>query len=94
MTETFETTDRNDENGMAILKITSGPYAGTEFSFGRVEFSIDEPGKLSFNYDVHSAVGVNEETEDFNNTLGAILVELIENHVNSGATDASDECSE
>ena len=43
------------KTGVDALKLTSGPYRGIIFSYGKVKFDEQEDGscKLSFEYDVH-----------------------------------------
>lgn len=59
------------------VEITGGEFKGTVFSYGKVEFPDQDKPNLSFTYTVHHS-DIDTTNEKFKNTIGDILVEMIE----------------
>ena len=65
----------NDE----VIQLVEGPYAGITYRYGRVQFTPDEVNDkltLSFKYDIME--GSLDNVHEFEQYIGAILYELIE----------------
>ena len=74
-----------DEFGDQILAIelTNGEFTGTIYSYGKVE-DPDEPN-MSFEYTIHNSE-VDTSNEKFKNTIGDILVEILEESLKKNET--------
>jgi len=89
MVEKYDVTKGNSDTGMAILKLTEGPYAGTTFSYEKIHFGEeDDNGKvaLHFDYIVYEGFGIEKPTPEFEKVVGDILVNLLEEQVERDAT--------
>jgi len=67
-------------NGQQAIKLTEEPYSGIIFSYGKVEFDVNDDEtecKIKFDYDVHDTAGKDVKTEAFHQYLGDFLQELI-----------------
>ena len=67
------------------VEISGGEFDGTIFSYGKVEFPEPDEPNLSFNYTVHHS-DVDTTNEKFKNTIGDILVEMIEESLKKNDT--------
>ena len=38
----YELTDKNSDNGLAIIQITEGEFKNVEFAFGKISFGEDD----------------------------------------------------
>ena len=91
MPENYTFVSRDKDNWTSIL-ITKGDYEGIIYQYGRVSVADkeNEDGTmpLSFNYQVIDSNGHVKETLDdsidFKNTIGDILVEIIEEQMEAG----------
>jgi len=91
----YDVTKDENDMGMAVLVLEEGPYKGTKFSFGKIKFGEeDSDGQvpLSFDYDVHEAVGITSPTPEFEKVIGDILVSLIEDYATAATKE--NECKE
>ena len=91
MPENYQYVSRGKEQWASIM-ITKGDYEGIIYQYGRVSVADkeNEDGTmpLSFNYQVIDSNGHVKETLDdsidFKNTIGDILVEIIEEQMEAG----------
>ena len=91
MPENYTYVSRGKEQWASIM-ITKGDYEGIIYQYGRVSVADkeNEDGTmpLSFNYQVIDSNGHFKETLDdsidFKNTIGDILVEIIEEQMEAG----------
>ena len=91
MTKNYTYVSRGEEQWASIM-ITKGDYEGVIFQYGKVSVAEreNENGKLplSFMYSVVEHNNHNEEklnsSEDFKNTIGDILVEIIDEQLEAG----------
>ena len=91
MPENYTYVSRGKEQWASIM-ITKGDYEGIIYKYGRVSVADkeNEDGTmpLSFNYQVIDSNGHVKETLDdsidFKNTIGDILVEIIEEQMEAG----------
>lgn len=67
------------------VEITGGEFDGTVFSYGKVEFPDPDKPNLSFTYTVHYS-DADTTNEKFKNTIGDILVEMIEESLKKNDT--------
>jgi hypothetical protein len=83
----YEVIEYYVEGGEQILavEITGGEFDGTVFSYGKVEFPDPDTPNLSFTYKVHHS-DIDTTTERFKNTIGDILVEMIEDSLKKNET--------
>jgi len=68
--------EAKDKDGVCPIMIVEGEYEGTVLSYDVVKIS--DEGVLSFNYNV---IEGNASGSEFENTLGNILVNMIEEKV-------------
>lgn len=66
------------KTGVDALKLTSGPYRGIIFSYGKVNFDEQDDGtcKLHFDYEVHEN-HMEYVKEEFEQYIGDLLVFII-----------------
>ena len=91
MPENYTYVSRGKEQWASIM-ITKGDYEGIIYQYGRVSVADkeNEDGTmpLSFNYQVIDSNGHDNDTLDdsidFKNTIGDILVEIIEEQMEAG----------
>lgn len=76
-----------DEFGDQILAIelTNGEFTGTIYSYGKVEFPDPDEPNMSFEYTIHNSE-VDTSNEKFKNTIGDILVEILEESLKKNET--------
>lgn len=70
----------NKRTGSDAIKLTSEPYSGIIYSYGKVEFVPDETNStlhLKFEYDVLDYVGKQFDLKIFEQYIGDILTDLI-----------------
>jgi hypothetical protein len=70
------------KSGVEAVKLTSGPFSGIIFSYGKVSFEeindgVDDTCKMNFEYDVHEDAGVTYKTEEFEMYIGELLKFII-----------------
>lgn len=66
----------DDSNGQRLIHLTSGPFKGIIYSYGKVQFIEEgETLRLKFEYDLEESYQIDEA--EFKNYIGDILVELI-----------------
>lgn len=71
-----------DVNGVTVVKIENGQYAGVEYQYRSVQIREEgDQGILSFNYDVVNDSGKDVTTNDFTNMIGDILTYVISDAV-------------
>jgi hypothetical protein len=86
------------EDDWASIMIKDGEYEGIIYQYGKVSVaeSEDENGNmpLSFNYNLIDHSGHNKEdlesSDDFRNTLGDILVEILDEQLEAGNLEYND----
>ena len=83
----YEVIEYYVEDGEQVLavEITGGEFKDTVFSYGKVEFPDPNKPNLSFTYTVHQS-DVDTTNERFKNTIGDILVEMIEDSLKKNET--------
>jgi|TARA_Y100000310_G_scaffold22311_1_gene21417 hypothetical protein len=97
MPKNYTYVSRGEEQWASIM-ITKGDYEGVIFQYGKVSVAEheNENGKLplSFKYSVVEHNNHNEEelnsSEDFKNTIGDILVEIIDEQLEAGNLEYND----
>jgi DNA gyrase/topoisomerase IV subunit B len=70
----------NKRTGMDAIKLTSEPYSGIIFSYGKVDFIPDEENftlKIKFDYDILDQASKVFDTKIFETYIGDLLQELI-----------------
>lgn len=89
----FELYDYFDSTGTKVkaLELLEGPFIGTIFSFGKVEFPNPDEPILNFEYTVHEGILLdkddsNHTVEEFRTCLGDILVHIIEESLTNKTT--------
>lgn len=88
MNKKFETYNYFDKSGTEViaLELLEGPFSGTIFSFGKVEFPDPDEPILSFEYTIHEGHINDDDKEVFRNCLGDILVEILEESIKTNTT--------
>ena len=97
MTESYSFVSRKEDKWASLL-IKSGKYEGIIYQYGRVSVAEEEneDGKmpLSFDYNVVDVNGHEKEELDssteFKNTLGDILVEILDEQLEAGNLEYND----
>ena len=97
MPENYSFVSRGEDKWASIL-ITKGKYKGIIYQYGRVSVAEEEneDGKmpLSFDYNVVDVNGHEKEELDssteFKNTLGDILVEILDEQLEAGNLEYND----
>ena len=97
MSESYSFVSRKDDKWASIL-IKSGKYEGIIYQYGKVSVaeSEDENGNmpLSFKYNVLDYNGHDQEdlesSDDFRNTLGDILVEILDEQLEASNFEYND----
>ena len=82
----YELTDKNSDNGLAIIRITEGEFKNVEFAFGKVTFGEDDEEdncKVIFDFAVTTPPKGKtcQEAEDMlelQDTIGKILINILE----------------
>jgi hypothetical protein len=74
-------TVQNKSNGMDAIKLLDEPFSGIIFTYGRVEFDVDEANdrlKLKFEYEILEQAGkAFSDNGPFEQYIGDLLQELI-----------------
>jgi len=83
----YEVIDYYDVEGEKVLAISimEGEFKGAVFSYGKVEFPDPDEPTLSFDYTVHVSAG-DTTSKNFKNTIGDILVEILEDSLKNRET--------
>ena len=85
----FEFTEVSDD--MTGIRITEGDYEGLHWTFGTVSFGEQEEGKdeleCKFDYVIHDNPKELEENQDMINFMGDILVEVLDQELESDSID-------
>ena len=97
MPENFTYVSRGQDQWASIM-ITKGEYEGIIYQYGRVSVAEveNEDGKmpLSFDYNIVDINGHDKEeldsSTDFKNTLGDILVEILDEQLETGNLEYND----
>tara|TARA_X000001382_G_C3141991_1_gene169880 strand:+ start:194 stop:505 length:312 start_codon:yes stop_codon:yes gene_type:complete len=97
MSKNYSFVSRGDDNWTSIM-ISKGPYEGIIYQYGKVSVSDEEDengyGKLSFQYNVLDEVDHNlkdlEESQEFKNTLGDILTEILDEQLEADNLEYND----
>ena len=97
MPENYTYVSRGTEKWASIM-ITKGKYDGVIYQYGRVSVAEEESedGKmpLSFQYNVIDEVGHDKEelekSNEFKNTLGDILVDILDEQLEAGNLEYND----
>ena len=88
--ETFRLLDPSDPNKSLVIEISEGPFAGIQYSYGVIEFHIenkdqeDEHGRMRFDIvpeDPTQKHLINDE--EFIQTVGNILMAILEGSLES-----------
>ena len=89
--ESFKLSDADNPGENLVVEISEGPYEGIKYSYGVVEFKIDnqntddENGSLSF--EIYTNDPENQklvEDPDFVKTAGDILMSILETSLETG----------
>jgi len=89
----YELTDNNSDNDLVILRITEGEFKNVEFAFGKVYFGEDtdeDNCKVTFDFEVTTppkdmSVQEAESMLELQDTIGKILINILEEHVKNDA---------
>lgn len=71
-----------------FINIVSGPYEGTHFTFGKIEFLGEDEegnGNISFDYDllfIPETLDLLEQKQDIESAIAAVLQDVLENLLN------------
>lgn len=89
--ESFRLLDPSDSSKSLIVEISEGPFEGIRYSYGVVQFKIenkgteDEHGKLEFEINPEDPSQTDlAENREFVETAGNILMAILENSLESG----------
>tara|TARA_Y100000004_G_C8887548_1_gene400471 strand:+ start:711 stop:1034 length:324 start_codon:yes stop_codon:yes gene_type:complete len=82
----YKLTDKNSDNGLAIIQITEGEFKNVEFAFGKITFNEDDEEdncKVIFDFAVTTPPKEKtcQEAEDMlelQDTIGKILINILE----------------
>ena len=74
--ENYEVMPEITEDGFYKIKILSGEFSGCVYTFGKVEFPDENEPILSFDYNLIE--GKVDDRKKFENTIGDILVQLLQ----------------
>jgi len=85
----YELTDKNSDNGLAIIRIAEGEFKNVEFEFGKVTFGEDDEEdncKVIFDFAVTKppkdmSVQEAENVLELQDTIKKILINLLEESV-------------
>jgi hypothetical protein len=90
MNEDYEVTSREvryqDKDVLATIMIRTGEYANVEFNFGEIHIDENESEgtcNMQFTYDILSNHKQLEGNEDFENVLGQIMHDVLEQSLNA-----------
>lgn len=74
------------------IQLTNGPFVGIIYIYGNVRFSKDDPPILKFDYEVMTNPKKHkyERSEEFDNIIGDILMELIDKNYNDRENDTNE----
>ena len=93
MTMKFEKYNYFDSTGTEVvaIELMEGPFVGTIFSFGKVEFPNPDEPILNFEYTVHEGIlldkdDANHDLTEFRNNIGDILVSILEESIKDKTT--------
>lgn len=88
MTKEFSVYNYFDSTGTQVvaLELMEGPYVGTIFSFGKVEFPNPDEPILNFEYTLHHGYIPEDTKENFKICLGDILVSILEESLKDKTT--------
>ena len=97
MSKNYSFVSRDDDNWTSVM-ISKGPYEGIIYQYGRVSVATveNEDGNLplSFDYNVVDYNNFKESdihsSKDFKNTLGDILVEILDEQLEAGNLEYND----
>jgi hypothetical protein len=70
----------NKRTGMDAIKLTSEPYSGIIYTYGKVEFTPDEENstlKIKFDYEILDYASKQFDLSIFESYIGEILTDLI-----------------
>jgi len=89
----YELTDNNSDNDLVILRITEGEFKNVEFAFRKVYFGEDtdeDNCKVTFDFEVTTppkdmSVQEAESMLELQDTIGKILINILEEHVKNDA---------
>ena len=89
--ESFRLLDPSDPNKSLIIEINEGPFAGIQYSYGVIEFNIenkdqeDEHGRMHFEVVPEDPTQTHLiEDKEFIETVGNILMSILEGSLESG----------
>ena len=85
----YKLTDKNSDNGLAIIQITEGEFRDVEFAFGKISFAEDEESdmcKVIFDFAVTTppkdmSIQEAENVLELQDTIKKILINLLEESV-------------
>ncbi len=70
----------NKRTGMDAIKLTSDPYSGIIYAYGKVEFIPDEENstlKIKFDYEILDYASKQFDLSIFENYIGQLLTDMI-----------------
>lgn len=89
----YKLTDKNSDNGLAVIQITEGEFKNVEFAFGKISFGEDtaeDNCKVTFDFEVIApprdmSVQEAENMLELQDTIGKILINILEEHAKNDA---------
>ena len=72
--------DEYKDEPIARIRLTEGPFCDTIFHINQVSAEKLEEGVLSFDYSIDEGTVSEELVEEFEQTVGNIVIEIIEEH--------------
>lgn len=69
--------DEYEDEPIARIRLTEGPFCDTIFHVNHVSAERMEEGILSFDYDIDDGIVPSESLEEFEQTIGDILLKII-----------------
>lgn len=85
----YKLTDKNSDNGLAVIQITEGEFKNVEFAFGKISFGEDtaeDNCKVTFDFEVIAppkgkTCQEAESMLELQDTIGKILINILEEQV-------------
>lgn len=82
MNDNFQLLDDEDENGQQLIRLTSGPFSGIIYSYGRVNFLEEEDVlRVRFEFTVHENPVGDYDRKQLRDYIGPILIDLVEDNL-------------
>lgn len=81
----FTITDEVTPSGFRVISLDEGRFSGVKYAYTKVNLPEGDPPVLRFDYNVlDGGYVIGSDDDDFKNTIGDILVALMEKSCESG----------